>query len=236
MFHRGEREHRHESFGVARVNQNTHSGGQNLFGSPVSDHFQTFSLTIERAVAVEDAEGTGAMSIHGEGPCLISISMSAAQFLELITSHNRGEGIPCTITRFDRKLVPPPPRPPTDVERAHGAFEGRMRQLADRLDEYIERVSAAASKLPKRDQDALRREAAQLRQEIAQNIPFFLRTFTEAAERIVTAKKAEVDAWLSGVVRAAGLERLRALARSEDERDALALPVRADDPPNSGEV
>ena len=42
--------------------------------------------------------------------------------------------------------------------------------------------------------------------QLGSNIPFVVKQFQEATTRITTAAKAEVDAFVTGVVRAAGLQ------------------------------
>lgn len=224
-------EHRHESFGMIQVSRRSSSRGAYLFGSPVTDHFATFSIQISTGYSYEDAVGTGELRFMDDKQ-IVEVEMSPAQFLEMVTNPNVGAGVPCTITRRqgpDGRLysVKDPPRPRTDVERAHTAFEKRMSAFGKTLDTFIDDVRAASTKLPKRDQESLRQAAAAIHTEVASNIPFFLRTFHEAAERIVTSKKHEFDAWISGCIRAAGLTHLRQLApgRTGDAGEEMTTPV-----------
>ena len=226
-------EHRHASYGMVQICRHTSNRGVHLFGSAVADHFQTFSLRVSHGMAYSDDESTGELRFRADGR-IVEVEMSAAQFVELMTTHNVGDGVPCTITRLGGQLVDDPPRPKTDVERAHAAFEKRMGSFGRKLDALVVEVEKAAAKLPKKDREALQRAAGAIQTEVASNIPYFLRTFTEAAERIVSAKKTEVEAWVSAVVRAAGMEHIRALApKDTEERQPLQLkpaePMEQDD-------
>ena len=134
-----EREHHHPSYGMVRIIQQQSSRGQYLFGSSVADHHQLFTLRIHHGMAYEDNVGTGELRFMSAGRVpIVEVQMSAAQFVEMITTHGVGAGVPCTISRIDNQSIELPPRPKTDVERAHGAFEERMQAFGKRLDTFVD--------------------------------------------------------------------------------------------------
>lgn len=215
-----EKEHRHESYGMVQVTRVTSNRGLFLFGSPVPDHHQIFRLRVAKGYAIEDDHGV--MRYRSSGT-IVAVDLSAAQFVEMITVHGVNDGIPCTIQRLGGAVVADPPRPDTDVERSHAAFEEKMSAFGKKLDSYVVEVERAVEGLPKAKREAVLRATGRISMEVKNNIPFFLRTFTDAAERIVLTKKAEVEAWLSAVVHAAGLDHLRRLAPGAPSADPPVL-------------
>lgn len=215
-----EREHRHESYGMVQVTRVTSSRGLYLFGSPVPDHHQIFRLRVAKGYAIEDDHGV--MRYRASGT-IVEVDLSAAQFVEMITVHGTNDGIPCTIQRLGGAVVADPPRPDTDVERSHAAFEEKMLAFGHKLDAYAAEVEKTVGGLPKAKREAILRATGRISMEVKSNIPFFLRTFAEAAERVVSTKKAEVEAWLSAVVHAAGLDHLRRLAPGAPSAESPVL-------------
>lgn len=206
----GDTKHTHPSYGMVQFNRRSNGRPGYLFGSAVTDHYHTVSLSISTGCAIEDDLGERRYRAERR---IVEVELSAAQFAEAITTMNVGDGVPCTIRRLEGQLVDEPPKPKTDVERSHAAFEAKMAELGRRVDKMvadIDRVTEARglSKAARKDiLDATYKVA----QEVRDNIPFYLRLFTEAAERIVTAKKAEADAWLTSAIHRAGVASLRRL-------------------------
>lgn len=215
-----EKEHRHESYGMIQVTRVTSSRGLFLFGSPVPDHHQIFRLRVARGYAIEDDHGVLRYRASGT---IVEVDLSAAQFVEMITVHDVNDGVPCTIQRLGGAIVADPPRPDTDVERSHAAFEQKMQTFGRKLGDYTAEVERAVEGLPKNRREAVLRATGRIATEVRSNIPYFLQTFTEAAERVVSSKKAEVEAWVSAVVHAAGIDHLRRLAPGSAKAESSML-------------
>ena len=95
--------------------------------------------------------------------------------------------------------------------------------------EYRKVIDKLTSKLPAKAKEQIRVALDVIEDQLASNVPFVVKQFQEATTRITTAAKAEVDAFVTGVVRAAGLQsiaegRLPSLLPSGDvvsKKDAL---------------
>lgn len=226
--------HEHPSFGMVALNRTSSSGGRYLFGSPITDHFHTIRLSISTGYALEGLMGEQRFRASRQ---IVEVELSAAQFAELITTMNVGDGVPCTILRLQNVGVEEPPRPQSQTERAHVGFEERMRDFGKTLRVLVREVHDATDPtttkgLTQRARDRIRRSVEQVVTETETNIPYFLRMFQEAAEKVSSVAKAEADAWLTHAVRAAGLEHLRKLGRGQEPLDQAPpeLPEHEDTP------
>lgn len=142
-------------------------------------------------------------SIRGEH---IEIEMSAAQFADMITSLNMGNGTPCTIRRLAGDQIPPPPDYATEAEHIRDNFEGSLDKYKAKARTYRKKIEELTQKLSTKAKDEIRVALDVIEDQLSSNVPFVVKQFQEATTRITSAAKAEVDAFVTGVVRAAGLE------------------------------
>lgn len=141
---------------------------------------------------------------------LIEVRMSSNQFAELLTSMNRGDGVPCTIEMVDMKRVEPLPVQESRKEFMHRKFDDRMRQFANTLKEKQARVKELTAKktLSKEDQRELNFTVNWLTTEVASNIPFFAKCFQETMDTVVNEAKSEVENAIQHKINTLGLEAL----------------------------
>jgi hypothetical protein len=95
-------EKQHPSFGVVSLSR-AHGTNHSLFGSSIT-HNNFIILSIKRAILKRNLSHDWIMP-DGHAP-IVEVEMSATQFAEAITSFNKGEGSPCTITYVDGKQIP----------------------------------------------------------------------------------------------------------------------------------
>jgi hypothetical protein len=222
----------HPSYGTVQFNRVTHSGRQRLFGSALRTHYNTIRLVIRRAQLSHDY-GHDRVFGHRE---LVEVELSAAQFSELLTTMNCGTGVPCTIrfhsTEGGPGVVPDPPELDTEVDRSRATFRRRMVDVLHTVKPHLQRMVQLSEKLPtKKAREEFREEVQQIAQEFESNVPFFLEQFREATERVTVAAKSEIEAFVSHVVIAAGLQAVAEgrvdaslLAEAAEPRDLAALP------------
>lgn len=198
-------EREHPSYGIVRISRIT--GGTSairLFGSPLAHHYGTIRLTI--------GKGTWTHGLHHDrfyGPISgehIEIEMSAAQFADMITNLNMGGGTPCTIRRLAGVHIPEGPDYATEAEHIRDNFEGSLDKYKAKARTYRKKIEELTGKLTSKARDEIRVALDVIEQQLADNVPFVVKQFQEATSRITTAAKAEVDSFVTGVVRAAGLE------------------------------
>lgn len=219
-----DKRHDHPSYGMVQFNRRSNSRPGYLFGSSVTSHYHTVTLSISTGYALESDLGEQRFRASGE---IVEVELSAHQFAEVITTMNVGDGVPCTIRRRDGKRVEDPPAPSSDTERAHDAFEAKMAEFGRQVDALykdVEAKTAAAKGLSQAARKEILSAVGQVVTETKSNIPFYLRMFTEAAQRISTAAKAEADAWLTSAIHRAGLAHMRSIGPAIPEPTAPELP------------
>lgn len=198
----------HPAYGTARFSRVT--GNIKLFASPLDRHQNFITLTISRAELQHD---TGTDWRFPREP-LIEVAFSAAQFAQLLTTLNVGEGVPCTIQSIDRKPVPPlPSDEETETDRIHKDFSRSLKGLIEKISESQRKANLILSKksVGKLDRQEIKAALANIRQEIESNLPFLVEQFQRAACKIETASKAEVEATITAAVEKLGLEKLWSL-------------------------
>jgi len=216
-------EREHPSYGILHISRM--SGGTSairLFGSPLATHYGTIRLSISKGMWVH---GLHYDRYFGMNKDFIEIEMSAAQFADAITSLNIGSGTPCTIRYVGGERVPDPPDHATEAEHIRDNFENSLDKYAEKAHEYRKRIEelTSTSKLSQKAKDEIRIALDVIEQQLTSNVPFVVKQFQEATTRVTTAAKAEVEAFVTGAIRAAGLQsiaegRLPSLLPSGDKK------------------
>jgi hypothetical protein len=214
-------EREHPSYGILHISRT--SGGTSairLFGSPLATHYGTIRLTISKGKWIHGLNHDRYFGMNKE---FIEVEMSAAQFADAITSLNLGSGTPCTIRYVQGERIPAPPEHATEAEHIRDNFESTLDKYKAKAHTYRKRIEELASKLSAKAKDEIRIALDVMEDQLGSNIPFVVKQFQEATTRITTSAKAEVDAFVTGVVRAAGLQsiaegRLPSLLPSGDKK------------------
>jgi hypothetical protein len=197
-------EREHPSYGILHIGRT--SGGGNsirLFGSPLATHYGTIRLSISKGKWIH---GHNHDRYFGMSKDFIEIEMSAAQFADAITSLNMGSGTPCTIRYVQGERIPAPPDHATEAEHIRDNFESTLDKYKEKARTYRKKIEELTSKLSSKAKDEIRIALDVIEDQLGSNVPFVVKQFQEATTRITTAAKAEVDAFVTGVVRAAGLQ------------------------------
>jgi hypothetical protein len=215
-------EREHPSYGLVHISRvTTGTGAMRLFGSPLATHYGTIRISVGSAKWIHglhhDRYYGGLTGEH------IEIEMSAAQFADMITSLNIGGGTPCTIRRLGGTQVPNPPDYATEAEHIRDNFEGSLDKYRAKARTYRKKIEELTSKLSEKARTEIRIALDVIEDQLGSNVPFVVKQFQEATTKITTAAKAEVDAFVSHVVRAAGLDaiakgRLPSLLPSGDKK------------------
>jgi hypothetical protein len=198
-------EREHPSYGLVRISRVTGGpGARNLFGSPLARHYGTIRLSIGTAKWIHSLHHDRYQgSLRGEH---IEIEMSAAQFADMITSLNMGSGTPCTLRYLAGVEVPSPPDHATEAEHIRDNFAGALDKYKAKVRAYRKKIEDLTGKLSDKARKEIKIALDVIEDQLGDNVPFVVRQFQEATTRITSAAKAEVDAFVTGVVRAAGLE------------------------------
>lgn len=213
----------HPSYGVVRFSRRQGHPGR-LFGSPLRDHGSYVTLTVGRADLIRDGfhDRTYSQALRGD---LIEVDLSAAQFAELLTTMNVSEGVPCTISYLNGVRVERPPEILHETEKVQNTFKDKLRGLVSLVrsrSKEIREVLDSKKNLVQDDRRKITSLLDTIAMELESNLPYTLDVFAEAAEKVVTHAKAEVDAFVTANVVAAGLKAL--LNPQEPAPPALPAP------------
>ena len=198
-------EREHPSYGILHISRGTSTSALRLFGSPLATHYASIRLTISKGKWIH---GLHHDRYYGMNKEFIEVEMSAAQFADAITSLNMGSGTPCTIRYVGGERIAEPPNHATEAEHIRENFEGSLDKYKEKAHRYRKKIEELTSKLSTKARDEIRIALDVMEQQLGSNVPFVVKQFQEATTRITTAAKAEVDAFVTHVVRAAGLQSL----------------------------
>jgi len=143
---------------------------------------------------------------------LVELDLSAAQFAELLTTMNVGSGVPCTLKSFDGKRIDQTDlqedEKPVDVGKKY--FEKSVKEFTEKITKMTSEFKAELSdmKMSKKSKDRVTRILSSVEVEVLSNMPFYVSMFEEAAKKVVTESKSEIDAFVTGGIVKAGLEAL----------------------------
>lgn len=221
----------HESYGMVTFSRITGHPGR-LFGSHLKDHHTFVRLVLKRAQRVHNLSHDW---YFAKNPILVELDLSAAQFADLITTMNSGDGTPCTIRFLDGREMDRPPDEELEAEKVRTSFRNRVAGIGDKLRktrDEVEEILAKKGSIGVADRRSISAAFSRFITEVEQNMPFVLECFEESAQKVVSHAKAEVDAFTTQTVIAAGLD---ALAKRGDTKElgdgsegALALPDESD--------
>lgn len=203
-----DKEFEHPSYGMVVLTRRSCSGGNRLFGSHLNSHHQTIGLTIKRGVRRHHLASDW---FHGREQ-LIEIELSAAQFADLLTNMNVGDGVPCTIRWISGQGSMPdvPADEQTEVQMVTEDYKAELLGLRKKLQRFEKQAEEILEKksLSKDDRKQLLGLVSAAGRFLWDHSTFVMDQFKEAAGKVVTSAKAEVEATFSSMVRSAGLEAL----------------------------
>ncbi len=211
---------KHPAFGTIRLSH-VSGWGRHLFGSQLAHHDEVVTLRIEQAVLVQE-DGVRD-EIFSTGPALIEITLSPSQFASMLTNMNH-KAIPCTIRSLNGALIEEPPFS-AQGERLVSDFEKKVRAMTSNgvaaRDEALEILTK--KKLDKADQARLKDLIGSVFA-VTRDASFYLSEFQAAAQSMADAAKAEVDAFVTGVLVRTGIAVLK--EKREDTLEEKAERVK----------
>lgn len=202
-------EESHESYGLIQINR-THSTAARLFGSSMP-HSHFFSMRISRARRLMREFGE---DFHTDGGVpIVEITLSPAQFVEMITSQNIGQGVPCTIEYVDGVAMDPVPKGAgSEIKLTVDLFRRELEALMGQLktaDAQVAEILAKKS-LTKDDKEQIRKIVHRVNRLMNDNAPFAMKLMGEHTEKLIAKGKAELDAIITMALRQAGIKAIEA--------------------------
>jgi len=202
-----ETEEKHESFvqvGFSRIN-----GRSRLFGSSLLHNDHSICLVVRETSKITD--NTGTVRYHGKLSPLLKVDLSPAQFSELLTSMNVGNGVPATLRSFNGHNIEDVPEEMfSESESIRESFDTQLGDLSSFLTSALSEAREIAGKksATKSSVNSLLKIVEKVHREVVANTPYMLELFQEAAERVVVAAKAEVDSFTLHALVSAGMKKI----------------------------
>ena len=203
---------KHPSYGMIKLSRVSSNPGIHLYDSPVKHQGY-----LELSICEGHFDWDLSQKWMHDGPELIRVALSEAQFAAFITRPNLGSGVPCTLTRVkgdDGKyaLVERPPSEEAPRQAYTDEVRDKLGKLRNAVHTFTKAVGEVTSKrgtLSAKDRKVLQGQARKI-QYVLDNLPFIQTQFAEAMEKVESDVKVEIEASMNQVVRQAGLEALTA--------------------------
>lgn len=206
----------HPAFGQISISRVNHSGLQKLYGSAIGWHPHTMMLRIKTS---ERSHHLDHDTYFGRNT-LIEVELSASQFADMLTHMNYGDGVPCTIRYLNNERVPEiDDEDPIEVDRIKSQFKNKVIEMSAKLREDTKSLEDILSKksINKADKNAIRNMLESVSRFFWDHSTFTIDMFSEAAEKITTQSKKEVEAFYRTVVEDMGIKAIKAA-------DGIAVP------------
>lgn len=203
----------HPSFGMISLSRYTSSGGRSYFGAAVEPHAGV-SISIHKGEKHRSMSNTW---YHAREE-VIQVDMSEAQFAQMITSFNIGGGVPCTISHISKSalatlpdgIIPECPEI-SERKKVETEFKHVMRNLGEEVAKLVLKAQQLQEKpsVNKGDRQEFVKIADGIASIIRSQVPFVQSQFNEAMDATVAHAKSDVDAFISNLMRQAGVEAMR---------------------------
>lgn len=210
----------HPAYGTISMHVVT-GGDPHMFGSDIK-HGQRIRVEIRRA---EHHRNLSNDWYHGKGRALIEVELSHSQFAEFITTPNRGEGIPCTITEIKGEMIPAIDQVESKAEmfrrEIEASAERRLTEIAAKIDQLGALIDSG--KLPKGELRALHNDLARHVSQLPGSIGFVVEQGEEALEKATTAAKIQIEATINSHINRIGLDAARAIGLVQPDTNMKAI-------------
>lgn len=195
----------HPSYALASFSRV--SGGKRcLFGTSI-ENSQTITLTIKKATHKRSLNNDW---FHG-GNDIVEVEMSSNQFNELITSFNKGEGVPVTLRYLNGEIYPYPSFR-SKADAFQDEFAAKMHNIGVKLQmltDVSERILKTKGTVKEAEKKEILAEIASLKMELVSNIPHISGQFNETLQKTVLEAKSEIENFIESKVRHLGLEQMQ---------------------------
>lgn len=206
----------HPSYGIIGVSRV--QGKTSLFDSDVT-HGHFIEITLHEAERINS--GFTHEFVHARAR-MMKVRMSFAQYAQMITTQNVGDGTPCTInyvsgdenkpyvTRWGGRPEPPDPKPFIDKFKQVG--KERAQRILDNIDkatEGLQKLFDGTDKPTKVNLKAATDAMAAARQDVKSNLPYLMECLEEEMEVKLSNAVTEFESYVSSSLQEKGLEVMR---------------------------
>lgn len=207
---------RHPAFGILKMNVTQTGGlGATLFGSNLKHNsYMHFQLQIGEEVRENEADVRYSKSYDKSvKPLIADFSMSMNQFVNLITTPNTGEGVPCTLNYYSTGSLFKAPtidmsenenmanRIKDDIHRAMSDESAKFHEVLNTINELVSKGKAG-----KKDLTELSRNLTSLITNLPSNLEYSVSLAEEAVDKMIAVSKCEIEATLMNSLKQLGIE------------------------------
>lgn len=212
--------HSHPAFGQVLLSRIQSSGNKRLYGSAIGYHPHSITLSIRRSDRIHNLSRDWHFG-RGE---LIEVELSASQFAEMLTRMNMGEGVPCTIRRYNKKMIPHIPyEDKVESERICDGFRHDLKEQLIEIREATEQLDEILAKksINKGDRENIRRISYIVERFLIDHAPFMVDSFNEATDKVTIQAKKEVESFVHMVAERTGFEAIKQMTGAQKEQALL---------------
>lgn len=194
----------HPSFACLRLGRS--SGQFVLFDSPVR-HGSAITLSIHRVERIRHLHET---RIYPREE-LIEITMSEQQFAQAITSGGMHSGMPCTLTRFARELVPGLPDVDATRKPYDNELKGKVKEVQNKFTEAKNEMQRLVDqgRASKKELIEAMKLLTSCEMQVTSGLPFLLDQFSEYMTKVEAKVKNEISTYADNWMRDHGLQDLK---------------------------
>jgi hypothetical protein len=185
----------------AQISASSVSGGAYLYGSDFKHH-NYVTIRIKRSEMNRHLSNDWP---HAREE-LIEVAVSEAQWATFVSSMNRGEGVQCTLQRYQGKMIPQIP----SIEGKVAMFRAEGSEAADEAVRAIREMSQEIrdSKLSQKQKDQWLKKLSFIEGRTTGNLKFVASQFGEHMESVVQKAKTEISAFAHNMIMRTGLSKL----------------------------
>lgn len=202
----------HPSYGMVGISHTSSTPGAHLFGSEFKhQHYITLKIS-----GCERHRDLSRDWYFGKDR-IIEISLSEAQFVEMIGRPNMGDGIPCTVNWIRGEgMIPPPPAPQPMQDRFKADMEADTARCVSELRAAVTELNAAieSGKVGKAVLKDISKKLEYAGHAVERGIPWVRKSFQEEMEKVVNHASAEIEATVSSIAMRLGIEQMHQIGAS----------------------
>ena len=200
-----EKKEEHPSYGIAKFSRVT-GGERNFYGTVIKpNHYIQFELfTSEKEVS--NLNGQEHFYKKDWKP-IVSIKMTAAQFADLVSTMNIGDGVPVTIEEIQGKSIETCPKQVSPLDLVKESAEDGIEKTIKGINEEINFIisSLKEGKLGKKNIDEMLKKLDLISNRMESNADFHKKEIIEVGEKVTSQVKAEIENTTNAIVHKLGL-------------------------------
>lgn len=185
----------------AQISASHVNGGSYLYGSDFKHHGY---------VVIRIKRSEMRRSLSNDWPFgreeLVEVALSESQWASFVSTMNRGDGVQCTLQRYQGKMIQQIPH----TEQKFSKFKQEGTEAADEALRAIERMKQEIndSKLSQKQKTEWLKSLDFIEGRTKSNLSFVLRQFGEHMEATVQKARTEISAYAHHVLMRTGLSKL----------------------------